>query len=65
MPLFEIVLTEPGGRTEVQHTDSPARVGDTIQVQEVSWVVIRKERAAPPAYSRLICVRVQEAGGGA
>lgn len=55
MPLFEIVLVRDES-TELRLTDRPARVGDTLQVNDEDWVVVRSVAASARAEARLECV---------
>lgn len=55
MPLFEIVLVD-NGSSEVRITDQPARVGDTIRINDQDWVLTRKLVASAHAEARFECV---------
>jgi hypothetical protein len=56
MPLFEIVLLH-GESSEVRLTDRPTTVGDTVQINDEDWVVVRSVPASGGAEARLECVK--------
>lgn len=56
MPLFEVVLLDVNG-TELRLTDQPADIGDTVQINDEDWIVVRKSPGSARAEARLECER--------
>jgi hypothetical protein len=61
--MYEIVLVQPSGRTDVRVSDEPPPLEHWFEIDRVRWKVVRVEQPVQaPARPRYVCERVRPLG---
>jgi hypothetical protein len=61
--MYEIVLVQPSGRTDVRVSEEPPPLEHWFEIDRVRWKVVRVEQPAQaPAGPRYVCERVRPLG---